>query len=99
MEVHVQYQKMKTSEALNELLMKKLDSLEEKYSWLIKANVLFKMENDKKGEDKVCEIELSAPGPRLFAKSRTDDFEKSMAETVDDLRKQLEKRQNTFASH
>ncbi len=99
MEVHIQYQKMKTSEALNELLMKKLRKLDEKYSWIIKANVLFKMENDRKGEDKVCEIELSAPGPRLFAKSRTDDFEKSMAETVDELQRQLKKRQSTFASH
>ncbi|NAY92728.1 30S ribosomal protein S30 [Muricauda sp. JGD-17] len=99
MEVFVQYQKMKTSEALNELLMKKLDKLSEKYSWIIKANVLFKMEKDKAGDDKICEIELSAPGPRLFAKSRSNDFEKAMAETVDDLRRQLEKRQSNFASH
>ncbi len=99
MEVHVQYQKMKTSESLTELLNKKLEGLEKKYSWLIKANVLFKMENDKSGEGKVCEIELSAPGPRIFAKSSTDDFEKSMAETVEELRRQLEKRQATFASH
>ncbi|MFD2100735.1 HPF/RaiA family ribosome-associated protein [Flagellimonas iocasae] len=99
MEVHVQYQKMKTSESLTQLLMKKLDGLETKYSWLIKANVLFKQENDRTGEGKVCEIELSAPGPRIFAKSNTDDFEKSMAETVEDLRRQLEKRQETFATH
>lgn len=99
MEIHVQYQKMKTSESLTELLTKKLEGLEKKYSWLIKANVLFKMENDKSGEGKVCEIELSAPGPRIFAKSSTDDFEKSMAETVEELRRQLEKRQATFASH
>ncbi len=99
MEIYVQYQKMKTSESLTELLNKKLEGLEKKYSWLIKANVIFKMENDKSGEGKVCEIELSAPGPRIFAKSSTDDFEKSMAETVEELRRQLEKRQATFASH
>ena len=99
MEVHVQYQKMKTSESLTQLLLKKLEGLEKKYSWLIKANVLFKQENDKTGQGKVCEIELSAPGPRIFAKSNTDDFEKSMATTVEELRKQLEKRQETFASH
>ncbi|WP_036382353.1 HPF/RaiA family ribosome-associated protein [Muricauda sp. MAR_2010_75] len=99
MEVHVQYQKMKTSESLTELLMKKLEGLEKKYSWLIKANVLFKQENDRTGEGKVCEIELSAPGPRIFAKSNTDDFEKSMAETIEDLRRQLEKRQETFSTY
>ncbi len=99
MEVHVQYQKMMTSESLTQLLMKKLEGLETKYSWLIKANVLFKTENDKSGEGKVCEIEHSAPGPRIFAKSSSDDFEKSMANTIEDLRKQLEKRQATFATH
>lgn len=99
MEVQVQYQKMKVSESLTGILMKKLDKLEEKYSWVIKANVLFKLENDKTGDNKVCEIELSAPGPRLFAKSKTNDFEKALAETMDDLRRQLEKRQGTFATH
>ena len=99
MEVNVQYQKMKTSESLTQLLMKKLGGLEKKYNWLIKANVLFKQENDKTGEGKVCEIELSAPGPRIFAKSTTDDFEKSMAQTVEDVRRQLEKRQETFTTY
>ena len=99
MEVHVQYQKMKASESLSEILMKKLDKLGEKYSWVIKANVLFKLENDKTGMDKICEIELSAPGPRLFAKARTNDFEKALAETINELKRQLEKRQGTFAAH
>ena len=99
MEVHVQYQKMMTSDSLVEILMKKLEGLEQKYSWLIKANVLFKTENDKTGEGKICEIELSAPGPRIFAKSNTDDFEKSMSKTIDDLKRQLEKRQATFSTH
>ncbi|MCR9265220.1 MAG: HPF/RaiA family ribosome-associated protein [Flavobacteriaceae bacterium] len=99
MEVQVQYLKMQTSESLTEILMKKLDGLEKKYNWLIKANVLFKMENDKAGEGKICEIEMSAPGPRLFAKAKTDDFEKSLAETIEELQRQLEKRQGKFVSH
>ncbi|MBS9460880.1 HPF/RaiA family ribosome-associated protein [Flagellimonas sp. 389] len=100
MVVNIQYQKMKTSESLNEILLKKLDKLGEKYSWVIKANVLFKLENDKTGEESnICEIELSAPGPRLFAKSKTDNFEKSMAETIHELNKQLEKRQGVFIRH
>ncbi|GAB4508058.1 MAG: hypothetical protein Tsb004_05110 [Allomuricauda sp.] len=88
-----------TSDSLTQILMKKLEGLEQKYSWLIKANVLFKTENDKTGEGKICEIELSAPGPRIFAKSNTDDFEKSMSKTIDDLKRQLEKRQATFSTH
>ncbi|MEM8848248.1 HPF/RaiA family ribosome-associated protein [Flagellimonas sp. S174] len=99
MVVNIQYQKMSTSESLSKLLLKKLDRLGTKYQWVIKANVLFKEENDRTGEGKVCEIELSAPGPRLFAKANTDNFEKSMAETINDLKRQLEKRQGVFVKH
>lgn len=96
MEIIVQYQKMKTSEAMTELLTKKLEGLQQKYDWLIRADVLFKVEYDSKGEDRVCEIELHVPGPNLFAKSQSDNFEKSMAQTVDDLKRQLERRQASF---
>lgn len=99
MVVNIQYQKMKASESLSKLLLKKLNRVGKKYSWLIKANVLFKIENDRTGEDKICEVELSAPGPRLFAKAKTNDFEKSMSETVNELKKQLEKRQSMFIAH
>lgn len=99
MVVNIQYQKMEVSESLNKILLKKLDKLGKKHSWVINANVLFKIENDKTGQDKVCEIELSAPGPRLFAKSRKDNFEKAMVETVDELKRQLEKRQSVFVRY
>ncbi len=99
MVVNIQYQKMKSSEALNKILLKKLKRVGQKYSWIIKANVLFKIEHDKFGEDNICEIELSAPGPRLFAKSKSNDFEKAMAETVNDIKRQLEKRQGMFIRH
>ncbi|MEM9363092.1 MAG: HPF/RaiA family ribosome-associated protein [Bacteroidota bacterium] len=99
MVVNIQYQKMSASESLSKLLLKKLDRLGTKYQWVIKANVLFKEENDRKGEGKVCEIELSAPGPRLFAKANTDNFEKAMAETINELKRQLEKRQGVFTKH
>lgn len=99
MVVNIQYQKMSASESLSKLLLKKLDRLGKKYQWVIKANVLFKEENDRTGEGKICEIELSAPGPRLFAKSNTDNFEKAMAETINELKRQLEKRQGVFIRH
>nr|WP_299383151.1 HPF/RaiA family ribosome-associated protein [Allomuricauda sp.] len=99
MVVNIQYQKMKSSESLNKLLLKKLKRVGDKYNWVIKANVLFKQEHDKHGDENICEIELSAPGPRLFAKTRSNNFEKSMAETVDELKKQLEKRQGMFIKH
>ena len=99
MTIDIQYQKMQESESLNAILIRKLDKLAKKYDWVIKANVLFKLSNDKTGRNKVCEIELSAPGPRIFAKSEMDNFEKSMVETIHDLDRQLRKRQEQFKTY
>jgi putative sigma-54 modulation protein len=83
---------MPTSESLSELIIRNLRKLGHKYQFIIRAQILFKLENDPTGNGKVCEIELSGPGPRLFAKSSEDDFEKAAAATLGDLAKQLRKR-------
>lgn len=77
----------------------KLQKLAKKYDWLIRANVVFKEEHDVKGVDKICEIELSAPGPRLFAKAQENSFEAAGAKVVNELKRQLEKRKASFQTH
>ena len=92
MTTEIQYVQIPRSESIDAIVNEKLDKLARKYDWLIRAQVHFKLENDPAGNGKICEIELSAPGPRLFAKSISDDFEKSLAETVKELEGQLRKR-------
>ncbi len=92
MTIDIQYVQMPTSEAMNTLITTKLNRLANKYDWIIRAQVHFKQENDPTGKGKICEMELSAPGPRLFARSNEDDFEKAAAKTIKDLQKQLSKR-------
>lgn len=90
---------MPTSESLSNIVSKKLEKLGKKYDWIISADVFFKLENDPTGKGKICEMRLSAPGPRLFAKSDTDNFEKAAAETIKDLEIQLKKRKEVFKRH
>ncbi|HZJ20676.1 MAG TPA: ribosome-associated translation inhibitor RaiA [Pricia sp.] len=92
MTTEIQYVQIPRSESIDAIVNEKLDKLARKYDWLIRAQVHFKLENDPAGNGKICEIELSAPGPRLFAKSSSDDFEKSLAETVKELERQLRKK-------
>lgn len=92
MTINIQYVQMPTSEAMNELITTKLNRLGAKFEWVIRAEVHFKQENDPTGKGKICEMELSAPGPRLFARSNENDFEKAAANTIKDLEKQLNKR-------
>lgn len=99
MQINIQYVHLPTSDALNSIITKKLEKLEHKYNWIIKAEVFIKQEKNSFGESEICEIELSAPGPRIFASTKTDNFEKAVAGTIKDLERQLEKRKHVFASH
>tara|TARA_R100000935_G_C2770326_1_gene137388 strand:- start:359 stop:631 length:273 start_codon:yes stop_codon:yes gene_type:complete len=90
---------MPSSKALNTYVEKRLEKLASKYEWLIKADVSFKLENNEFGKGNICEIELSLPGPKIFATSKETTFEAAAKETIADLDKQLKKRKAKFATH
>ncbi|MBT8181764.1 MAG: ribosome-associated translation inhibitor RaiA [Eudoraea sp.] len=99
MTINIQYVQMPTSESMSAIVTSKLEKLANKYDWIIKADVFFKLENDPSGKGKVCEIQLSAPGPRIFAKSSQDNFEKAAATTIKELENQLRRRKEIFKKH
>lgn len=99
MTISIQYVKMPSSETMDEYTIDKLQKLSEKYDWVIKANVHFKTAQDHDGRNKVCEMELSAPGPRIFASSTEANFEQAVKETISDLEKQLKKRKAIRTHH
>ena len=99
MKINIQYVHMPTSESLNQIITQKLERLHHKFNWILKAEVFIKLENNNSGENQICEIELSAPGPRLFACSTKDDFEKAVVSTIKELEHQLKRRKHTLANH
>ena len=94
-----QYVKMQESESLDTITRAQLEKLNKKYPWLIRATVFFKQENTSDPARQTCEIELSAPGPRLYATSTDIHFETAMKETISDLDQQLRKRKEVLKSH
>ena len=99
MTINIQYVKMPTSEAMNEYVEKKLQKIAAKYEWLIRAEVSFKMENNVYGKGNICEIELSLPGPKIFAATTEVSFEAAAKETLLDLERQLKKRKAKMTTH
>jgi len=99
MTIHIQYLHMPERDSLNEIVGRHLQKLATQYQFLIRSQVTFKLENSHDKNNKVCEIELSAPGPRLFAKAIEDNFEKAAAKTINELKTQLKKRKEKFISH
>lgn len=99
MNVHIQYVKMPVSDTMSQYTEEKLQKLARKYEWVITANVHFKQEPDPSGGGKICEMELSLPGPKIFATSNEKNWEMAVKETISDLERQLKKRKATFNAH
>ncbi|QDO94378.1 ribosome-associated translation inhibitor RaiA [Formosa sediminum] len=98
MTINIQYIHMSTSEAMNEHVTTKLNKLALKYDWIISAEVIFETIKNEKEEGKICKIELSAPGPRIFASSQERTYELAVKNTINDLDIQLKKRKHTFVN-
>jgi putative sigma-54 modulation protein len=99
MTINIQYVRMATSEAMNEYVTKKLQKLGNKYDWVISAKVYFEHEHNSKTKGKICKIELSLPGPRIFASSNETNYELAVKETIKDLVVQLKKRKEVYKTH
>ena len=93
-----QYVKIKESQSLSAMTQNHLDKPAQKYPWLITARVFFKKENASGDFKNTCEIQLSVPGPSLFASTTDIYFETAMKETVSDLERQLKKRKAQFTN-
>lgn len=96
MTININYQNMPMSESLNGIVIKKLEKLSEKYMWLIRSDVLFKIENHNEQIERQCSITMSAPGPTFFAKAVEDNFEKSAKVALKRIERQLKKRKQDF---
>ena len=99
MEAIIQFVQAERNATAKELVKEKLDKIGEKYDWIIRAEVFFKEEKDSQGKGKICEIRLSAPGPRIFAQSDRPTFEEAVSETINELEVLLKKRKSEMIEH
>lgn len=96
MKTDFQFVSMPTSETLEAYTLKKLEGLFNKYEDIIHVNVFFKKENNPKDLGRICEMEISLAGPRIFASSNEKNYELAVKNTISDLQKQLKKRKGVL---
>ncbi len=100
MDINFEYDNVNASERLEALATEKINKLVNKYDFMIRADVFFKTENTSSDDTgMICNIRISAPGPRLFAEASHSSFEASIKESVNDLDRQLKKRKEKMKSH
>lgn len=96
MTVNFQYVNTDVSETLSAYIQERLEKLSNKNEFLISAQVYVKHDDKDHNAGKICNIELSLPGPRIYATSNEATYEAAVNETIRDLKKQLEKRKDTY---
>ncbi|BAO76866.1 HPF/RaiA family ribosome-associated protein [Winogradskyella sp. PG-2] len=96
MTVNFQYVNTDVSETLSNFTKEKLDKLFNRYEFLINATVRIKHDDNFHDKGKICDIELSLPGPRIFATSNEANYEVAVRATIKDLERQLKKRKEVY---
>ena len=99
MTVNFQYVNMDNSDSLSQFTEEKLKKLSDRYEFLITAKVHFKHDDNFHDKGKICDIELSLPGPRIFASSNEHNYEVAVRNTISDLERQLKKRKEIYKTH
>ncbi|MFT5230806.1 MAG: putative sigma-54 modulation protein [Planctomycetota bacterium] len=100
MNINFEYKDVAASKRLEELATEKLEKLENKYDFIVAADVYFKIENTR-GEDtgKVVEIRLNVPGTTLFSSTNNTSFEAAIAKAVGEVQVQVQKRKDKMQTH
>lgn len=100
MTINFEYHEVAASPRLEAFVSEKLDKLENKYDFIIGADIYFKKEKSSKPEiGKICNVRIETPGTTIFAEASTASFEASVAKVVDELRTQLQKRKDKLKPH
>lgn len=99
MDTVIQYVHAKRDETSEAVAQERLDELGQRFDWITRAQVIFKSEKHSPTETALCEIELSVPGPRLFAKEYDVDFLPAFNKALDELKTQLEKKKAKMYKH
>lgn len=90
MDVIIQSLGFKASDALEDRVREKLENLKSADT-VVRANVTLYQGPDRNVQNDYCEIRLEVPGPDIFAKRSSADFEQAVDETIDALQVQLRK--------
>ena len=100
MEVIFEYHDVTASDELEAFAKAELKKLGDKYQFVHRADVFFKLENTSSDQTgKISGVRVSMPGPRLFAEHSSEDFYPSLKEAIKEVEKQLRKRKEKMQSH
>ncbi len=97
MNVKIQSVKFDADSKLVEFVEKKMAKLDRFAERAVSADVTLKLDKDVERGNKVATISIQMPGDELVAESRCKTFEEAVDQSIDALKKQLEKHKDKWA--
>lgn len=81
----------KADQKLEDFIGSKLEKFASLYDGILGADVMLKLENTENPENKIAEVKLLIRGNDLFARKQCKTFEEAIDQSVEALKRQLEK--------
>ncbi|NOU45571.1 MAG: HPF/RaiA family ribosome-associated protein [Bacteroidales bacterium] len=91
MKVTINSVHFKADQKLEAFITNKIEKLSIKYTEIIGAEAILKLENTDNPENKIAEIKVLLKGNDLFAAKQNKTFEEAVDAVIEALKKQLEK--------
>lgn len=100
MDINFEYHGVSASNRLEVMAAEKLNAMNNKFSFIVNADVYFKSENTSSEETgKICEIRVNIPKSTVFAQVSSSGYENSIAEATREVERQLQKKKGKMKSY
>lgn len=100
MNINFEYKDVSASKRLEALAEEKLNKLEDKYDFIVNADVYFKKENTSTPDTgMICEIRINVPKTTIFSSSNNGSFEVSISKAANEVKTQLQRRKDKMQTH
>lgn len=91
MKVNISSLHFKSDVKLEEFIREKTSKLSSHFDGVIGCDVTLKLDQAQNNENKIVEMRVLIPGNDLFSKKQARTFEEATDQTVDALRRQLQR--------
>jgi putative sigma-54 modulation protein len=99
METQIETLHFDADKELDNFVREKVDRMVRLYDRVEHCKVILRIDKNDKKRNKIAEIYLLVPGNKLFAQSQAETFEQAVDETIDEMKRQLQKHKAKLSHH
>lgn len=92
MTTNIQFIKIQTSESLRDKTLEEVNKLRNRFGWVETVSISYKEGSGTSDKEKICEVEINTPTPRLFVSVVDFSYESALKIALNDIGRQLKKR-------